>query len=256
MSASPPALRIDPPAAAPRAARHVPAFYFGMALLCCAIAMVGFVPVYYWPVLRGTAFPLRLHLHAAVATLWVLLLLMQTGLIQADRRAFHMRLGLAGLLLAAAFVPLTGWAIAGMVTRSDPVGTLEVAVFFPQVASLLLFLTWVAAGILNRRKPDVHKRFMMMATIALLGTPIARIELWNINQHPLLMLALWDGPALLLVLHDLWTRRRVHRVTAICFATLLAMQVVAVALMSNASWAAIVARIAALLRSWADGIPF
>jgi hypothetical protein len=39
--------------------------------LCCAIGDVGFVPVYYGPVLRGTAtFPLKLHFHAAAASLW------------------------------------------------------------------------------------------------------------------------------------------------------------------------------------------
>jgi hypothetical protein len=90
---------------------------------------------------------------------------------------------------------------------------------------------------------------MVMATIALLGTPIARIELWGINQKPLLMLALWVGPALLLVLHDIWSRRRLHRVTALCVSLLLAMQVATVILMENAAWGAIVTRIAETLRT-------
>ncbi|HJR53092.1 MAG TPA: hypothetical protein VJ982_05205, partial [Gemmatimonadota bacterium] len=144
---------------------------------------------------------------------------------------------------------LTLWAIVGMVTRTDPPGALEQAVFFPQVASLLLFVSGVVAGFLNRHYPERHKRFMIMATIALLGTPIARIELWGINKQPLLILALWIGPALILLLYDLWTRRRVHWVTGLCLSLLLAMQVATVVLMENAAWGAIVARIADVFRN-------
>ena len=239
------------PGAGSRTARHpIRGFWFAMALLCCSIAVAGFIPIYYGPVLRGTAaFPLRLHLHAAVASLWLLLLIAQTGLIWSGRPRVHMRLGIAELVVAGALVPLTLWAIVGMVTRTDPPGALEQAVFFPQVASLLLFVSGVVAGFLNRHYPERHKRFMIMATIALLGTPIARIELWGINKQPLLILALWIGPALILLLYDLWTRRRVHWVTGLCLSLLLAMQVATVVLMENAAWGAIVARIADVFRN-------
>jgi FtsH-binding integral membrane protein len=225
-------------------------FWLGMALLCSAIAVVGFVPVYFGPVLRGTAtFPLRLHLHAAAASLWLLLLITQTGLIWSGRPHVHMRVGIAALVVAGALVPLTLWAIAVMVTRSDPPGALERAVFFPQVASLVLFAAWVIAGFLNRHHPERHKRFMLMATVALLGTPIARIDLWGINEQPLLMLALWLGPALIVVFYDVWIRRRVHWVTGLCLALLLAMQLATVVLMENEAWGAVIARLADTLRS-------
>jgi hypothetical protein len=225
-------------------------FWLGLALLCCAIAVVGFIPVYYGPLLGGTAtFPLRLHLHAAAASLWLLLLITQTGLISSGRPHVHMRVGNAALVVAGALVPVTLWAIAAMVTRSDPPGALERAVFFPQVASLVLFVAWVFAGFLNRQHPERHKRFMLMATVALLGTPIARIELWRINEQPLLMLALWLGPALIVVFYDLWARRRVHWVTGLCLSLLVAMQVATVVLMENEAWGAVVARLADTLRS-------
>jgi FtsH-binding integral membrane protein len=225
-------------------------FYLGIAIVCGAIAMAGFIPVYYSPVLRGTAtFPLRLHSHATVATLWLLLLVSQTGLIWSRHRRLHMQLGVAALVVATLMVPLTVWAIAGMLTRHDPPGALERAVFFPQVVSLLLFFSWIVAGFLKRRDAESHKRYMIMATIVLLGTPIARIELWGINEQPLLMLALWLGPALVLVLHDIWSRRRLHRVTALCVSLLLSMQIATVILMENAAWGAIVTRIAETLRT-------
>jgi hypothetical protein len=119
-----------------RAPLRLRGFYFGIAILCGAIALAGFIPVYYSPVLRGTAaFPVRLHVHATVATLWLLLLVSQTGLIWSRHRRLHMQLGLAAVVVATLMVPLTLWAVAGMVTRSDPPGALERAVFFPQVAS-------------------------------------------------------------------------------------------------------------------------
>lgn len=224
-------------------------FYLGTAILCCAIAMAGFIPAYYGPVLLGaTAFPIRLHLHAAVATLWLLLLIAQTGLISGGRRRLHMRLGVATLGVAVVFVPLTLWAIAGMVTRRNPPGELELTVFFPQVASLLLFVGLVTAGYVNRRRAEGHKRFMIMATVALLGTPVARIDFWGINQHPLLLLGLWNLPALILVFNDLWTRRRVHWITGLGLSLLLALQVASVTLAGNAAWRGVVIRIAEFLR--------
>lgn len=90
---------------------------------------------------------------------------------------------------------------------------------------------------------------MLMATVALLGTPIARIALWGINEQPLLMLALWLGPALIVLLYDLRGRRRVHWVTGLCLLLLLAMQVATVVLMENEAWGAVVGRIADALRS-------
>jgi hypothetical protein len=63
------------------------------------------------------------------------------------------------------------------------------------------------------------------------------------------MLALWLGPALIVVIYDLWVRRRVHWVTGLCLALLLAMQVATVVLMENEAWGAVIARLADTLRS-------
>ena len=244
VSGTPPAVAADV-----NRAWRAHAFWLGMAMLCTLIALAGFVPIYFLPVLRGEVeFPLRLHLHAVAASLWLLLLVVQSGLIVSGRPRVHRRVGLATLIVAAALVPLTLWAIAGMLTRSDPPGELERGVFFPQVGSLLLFATWVGLGWITRRHCERHKRFMLMATIAMLGTPIARIEWWGINQQPVLMVALWLGPAIILGLHDVWTRRRPHPVTGWCTGSLFAMQVLSVFLMGNETWGAVIADLATTLR--------
>ena len=43
------------------------------------------------------------------------------------------------------------------------------------VTAILLFAGFVAAAIVNVRRPEWHKRFMLVATAALLGAAIARI---------------------------------------------------------------------------------
>ena len=42
---------------------------------------------------------------------------------------------------------------------------------------MVLFATFLTLGVVNRRKPASHKRLMLLASISLLGAPIARIPL-------------------------------------------------------------------------------
>ncbi|MEZ4240504.1 MAG: hypothetical protein R3F59_30990 [Myxococcota bacterium] len=189
-----------------------------------------------------------MHLHAAAATAWVALLVVQAALVVGGRLRVHQRLGAAGLAVAAGFAPLTLLAVRAFLTRSDPPGALEQTVFFPQVASLAMFAAFVGAGALLRRRPEAHARLMLLATVALLGTPVARIELFGIRDHPLAVVALWDLPAVLLLAHDVAFRRRLHPATAAGLGVLLALQGVSVALMGNAAWGAVVSEIAARVR--------
>ena len=54
-----------------------------------------------------SALTVRLHLHGFALSAWLVLFLVQAGLIAAHRRTLHMRLGIAGAILAALAVATT-----------------------------------------------------------------------------------------------------------------------------------------------------
>jgi hypothetical protein len=144
-------------------------FFIGMALAMILTVLVGFAPSYY--LMRPDAAPLTplLHVHAAAATTWMLLFLVQTGLIATHRVAVHRRLGMAGAAVATAMTIFT--AAVSIVSRG----------FTPKLTfaagAVLMFGIYVTAGFLMRRQSEAHKRLMLLATIALLPPAIARIDL-------------------------------------------------------------------------------
>lgn len=220
-----------------------------LSILCCVIAMFGFIPVYYLPVIRGTGhFPLLLHLHAGIATTWLIMLMIQSVLVRRRNLKIHRKLGMFALGVAVIMVPLTLLAIRGMITRHDPPGALERGVFFPQVASLFLFFAFVLTGYLWRHRAEWHKRLMILGTTALLGTPIARITWLGINANPPLMVLLWDAPILILLVYELIVAKRIHRATWTGILLLVVMQVLTLILMDNALWSNVVGKIADWLR--------
>jgi hypothetical protein len=84
------------------------------------------------------------------------------------------------------------------------------------LASLLIFSTFVATAFYWRRRSDVHKRLMLIASMAILGPAVARIVTLLAPPQALgiaIQTLLLVGLPLTVVLHDLWATRRVHPAT-------------------------------------------
>lgn len=101
-------------------AKHLPGrkydrqFFFVMTILLLAVVVIGFAPTYYLAgVFRAPLPSPMVHVHGAVFSSWMLLLLVQTGLISARRVSWHRNLGVAGFLLACVMV------VVAMLTAAD-----------------------------------------------------------------------------------------------------------------------------------------
>ena len=80
-------------------------FFSGMALLMLATVLAGFWPTYYGAGLINAPLPNAVvHVHGALFSLWMILLLVQVGLISAKKVKVHRTLGLAGFVLAVLMV--------------------------------------------------------------------------------------------------------------------------------------------------------
>jgi hypothetical protein len=201
-----------------------------MSIAVLAIVFVGFAPTYYllrWiggVTVRGAAGGSSLtpivHVHAVVFSAWIVLFLVQTGLIAAHRTRIHRRLGIAGILLAATLV-VFGIGIAIYSARLDntPPGWTNAAAFLPvPLTSIALFMGFVTAGFVQRRRADFHKRLMLLATISLTVPALSRI----VRMMDIAVLPTGVRGALIIVnlflvamiVYDFGRLGRLHRATA------------------------------------------
>ena len=77
---------------------------------------------------------------------------------------------------------------------------------------MLVFAPLFAAAIYYRRKPELHKRLMIVATTSLLIAAVARMPFLGAPRNQLLLHLIWIAPILLAMAHDFWRQRKVHPV--------------------------------------------
>jgi len=187
--------------------------YIGLAVVMSAIVLLGFWPYYAGLFRGGTGAHWLIHLHALVFSAWMVLLVAQVVLVFRRKVGLHQRLGRTGIVL--------GLLVLGMglvVSFAAPAqhvltgrATLDEAAAFLMLplGDMLFFAGFFAAGITHRRQPELHKRLMLLATMALLFAPAARAG----GPHGLwLVLILVFLPLALAMAHDALMRRPVAKV--------------------------------------------
>ena len=149
-------------------------FYVGSAIVALAIAAVGFLPGMIDGSSRRVPLTPLAAAHAAAFTGWLVLYLVQTLLASTGNLRLHRRLGVVGIVLASVMMVLGYQATIEMVRRGfdlsgdlDRLGPVIRQTPF-QLLGMPLFGGFVLAGVLNRRRPDVHKRLMWLAIPALI----------------------------------------------------------------------------------------
>jgi hypothetical protein len=162
---------------APAARPLVSKFYLTMAGVFIAIAFGGFFETYWLQVARGTFNgSAMLHLHGILFFAWTLFFFSQARLVANRKLRSHRSWGLLGISLATAmlFAGLTV-AIQGLHARVDAgEGDVGRAFVIVPVTAILAFAGFAAAAIANVRRPEWHKRFMLVATVSVLQAAIAR----------------------------------------------------------------------------------
>jgi len=214
-------------------------FYTGMAIASAIIVLVGFSPTFF---LRPATLPPLAQVyfvHGIAFTAWITLLIVQTSLIAANRRAWHRTLGGLGVALAAAMVVLGTLAAIESLNRGvTPLPGLDPRSFFAiPIRDIVTFAIFVGAAVYWRREAEMHKRLMLLATIALLAAAIARTA--GIGQYgPPLFYGLQDLPIVVGMVYDRVTRGAVHRAWWWGLGLTLGSQVLFLAIAKTAPWLA------------------
>lgn len=193
--------------------------YLWAGIVALFIVFAGFARTFYLKGIFATPeLSNLLIVHGVLMTMWFGFFIVQVSLNYAGRNDLHRRAGLIGAVLAM-FLVILGVMVTIESGRSgvSPVPDVPAFVFMSvPLFDIGIFAAFVLAAVFLRRKPEAHKRLMLLATLSILTAPIARIPLAFIEQGNII---LFFGIMVLLVLAalaiDTWKHRKLHPVMAV-----------------------------------------
>jgi hypothetical protein len=217
-------------------------FFGGMAILLCVIVYIGFSPTYFGAGMLAAPLPSPiLHFHGAVFTLWMLVYLVQSALIPAGKVAWHRSFGIAAFCLPPVMIVLGTIAAVDALHRKVMIGPLDPATSFSiPTLGMLVFIGVIYQAWATRRRPDAHKRLIVIATIGLSEAALGRIPWERLHMAPPVGRTVALAVLLLLMVgYDLFALRRVHRSTIWAGSLTFAVGVVSVPIGMTPAWHAL-----------------
>lgn len=222
MPEGPTTLQEPPPGAVARVPER--RFFRGMAIGMLLLIFVGFSPTFFLkPLFDTPELPVYLHLHAVLFTSWFVLFLVQASLIAKRNVALHRRIGMASGFLAGAII-ISGLSVLYFRTmafhegHSDLMRTTQLV--WGNLSSLAAFGAFMGLGIWFRRRREVHKRLMLLASLSMIGPALARLatfEPFQVSDLRVVNDAVYGLGGLVallgaVVLYDVLSRGRPHPV--------------------------------------------
>jgi hypothetical protein len=231
-------------------------FFLGMTLVMAAVVLAGFMPTLFGrAAFNVPKMPGYLYLHGLLLTAWFALLVTQALLANNRNLALHRRLGWAALAFLV-LIPVAGMgAQLAMPARLRELGMLAAmtglvqTIFWLNLFSVLQFVGFAGFALWLRQRSDTHKRLMLFASIGILMPAAARLSRWPIFGNTASDLAQPSSTGLdvgfalgtmamliaAIVVNDLRTMRRVHRVTVIGAVVVVGMALL-VPVFGNSEW--------------------
>jgi hypothetical protein len=160
--------------------RTRPTLFLAAHATLLVIVLLGFSPSFY---LRSafhhiTQLPALLYVHGVVLTGWFLLTVVQGWLIRARRLRLHRQLGYIAAGYAAIVIVLGMLANLRLIPEIDSPSDGDNIVVWGNFFTLMMFAAFVALAVVFRKKPDAHKRLILLASISIVGPALARLPRW------------------------------------------------------------------------------
>ena len=155
--------------------------YYAIGLI--ALALLGFWPTYFSKFFDGTAnFNFYFHFHFAMASLWIVLLIVQPLLIKNKKLSIHRQTGkLSFILLPLFFVSvilLKHYTVGGEVTEG--LG----ASLWLQLKDLIIIGVMFSIAMMNKRNMQIHARAMIATGIVFIEPTLGRFVILTLLPEP------------------------------------------------------------------------
>jgi hypothetical protein len=190
-------------------------FFSAMVIAMFLSVIVGFGPTYYLKGVFTAPLPAPIiHIHAAVFSCWILLLVTQTTLVSAHRVDIHRRLGLFGFGLAC-LMPIVGvLAATNRLVRNMAPPSMDAKTFYAiPMTDMVIFPVLIYFAYRARTDSPQHKRFIVIATLSLMTAAFARFHIAFLRGQPLHASLIPYGFLLCLAAYDLWSTHKLQRAT-------------------------------------------
>jgi hypothetical protein len=212
-------------------------FYLFMSLLIPVIVVYGFSHTVGRRLIHPAVPPrFILYVHAAVFSGWVIFFIFQSALIRTHNVRLHRMTGWFGVALGVT-MPVLGVATAITMTRfsilqlhsTDAASFLIVPLF-----DMTCFTITFALAVYWRKKPEFHRRLILIASCALTAAAFGRFPPQLLP--PVVFYAGVDVLILLGVARDLIVNKRIHRVYRYALPAFIAGQIVVMYLTTSPYW--------------------
>jgi hypothetical protein len=200
-------------------------FYFFMSILIALVVAYGFSHTVGERMLHPTVRPPSIvWVHAALFSGWVLFFIFQSALVRTRNVKIHRMTGWFGVALATSMV-VVGLITSVVMTRFEMAQHHDDRRAFMMVpfSAMFCFALLFALAIYWRKKPEYHRRLMLLASCVLTSAAFGRFPAY-ILPH-IAFFAGVDALLLLGVARDLIVNRRIHEVYRYAVPLFLAMEV-------------------------------
>lgn len=229
-------------------------FYSRMALFMLVVVLIGFGPSFYLKPLDLVHYPRPnpsltpgVMVHGLTFSAWIVVFIAQTQLVAAGRRDLHRALGVAGIGLGVALLPVMYLTAVWQVARANqPPITDPLTWTAVPLAGIPVFAALLLLGLrYSRRDLQAHKRLMLGLMIMVMQPALHRFPIFppTLLFFVIVSILTW----LLFVPLFLWDRRtigKLHWATklgAALFALVIAAQTIGLAI--PGLWAPIAERL-------------
>lgn len=199
-------------------------FYAVISGALLLIVLLGFGrALFLRPFMELPPLPAAVWIHGGILTAWYVGALVQASLVSAGRTDLHRRIGwwIAGI--GAAVIVIGTTVTLAFVGRRAALGTdIEARIgFFSDIvwgdlAAIVAFVVFFGLALAWRKRAELHKRLMILGSLALLEPALFRIWGWKmfvgIDRNWAALVVLFVA-VVVLALHDLSTRKKVLAVT-------------------------------------------
>lgn len=213
-------------------------FFMKMAILFLIVALTGFIPSYqmmYSGQMKPHWFA---HVHGAIMTSWLLVFFTQSFLAAKGNLKFHRRLGLFSVGLGVIVWLAMGTAsIRGRIAYPPPVEDFTWDIMLIELSAMNLFGLFFTWAILVRKKAAAHKRLLFFATLVLLQAAIDRTRwLPGLDAAFYVRFIYLDVLIIPLLMYDLVTTRRIHKITMIGSMIIIIVQIAVTNTLGSRAW--------------------